>query len=197
MRFMLTGLFLWLTLTIAMASGKLPVYEAQAGNSIEKGDFLGCSLACAIGWTLKASSTLPPQGTSNYEVKNLEDGDFSTAWAPNAKGDGTGEWVECCLKDHRGRNGEYGFRGVRFANGYLKSEKAWADNSRIRQFRMEMNGSPVCYLNLKDSMFTQSVGFPTIMVKNGDVIRFTLTAIYPGKRFKDLCLTELVLDGAH
>lgn len=197
-------LFIFLTLFIFSVkisfSEELPLYKAETGSELSPGSYYGCSLACAMTWTFKCSSFLPSQGDNKYNEKMLCDGNFNTAWCEGAEGDGKGEWIEFHLKDHPGRSaGKTAFKGINVANGYLKSKDIWKKNSRVRQFRMDINGKAVCYIDLSDSMFDQHVIFSGAhySVGPGDVIRLTITEVYPGDLYPDTCITEIVLQGAH
>jgi len=195
--FVLLLLFLF-SFTISFAE-ELPEYTSEVDNKLEPGKYWGCSLACAMGWTVKCSSCLSPQGGNKYTEAMLSDGNFTTAWCEGSEGDGTGEWIEFHLKNHPGRDaGETSFKGIVLADGYLKSKDTWEKNSRVKQFRMDINGKAVCYINLADSMFDQNVRFRDYCsVKPGDVIRLTIIDIYPGSLYTDTCVTEIVLKGAH
>lgn len=178
---------------------ELPACKAKVSNKLELGKYWGCSLACAMEWTIKCSSCLPPQEGNKYTEEMLSDGNFNTAWCEGAEGDGISEWIEFHLKNHPGKNvGKTSFNGINIANGYLKSKDIWEKNSRVKQFRMDINGKAICYINLSDSMFDQQVKFPDYYsVEPGDVIRLTITEVYPGTLYTDTCITEIVLKGAH
>ena len=63
---------------------------------------------------------------------------------------------------------------------------------------MDINGAPVCYIRLKDNMYIQDVLFTSpYFVSEGDVIRLTITDVYPGEIYSDTCISEIVLKGAH
>ena len=183
-----------------LASENLPVYEAEIlDEKLEKGYFLGCSLACAIGWSFKDSSHLKEQGENIYTTEVLWDGEFDTAWCEGSEGDGVGEWIEFHLDEYGNREiKDVNFNGITIANGYLKSEEIWKKNSRVKEFRMDINGAPVCYIRLKDNMYIQDVLFTSpYFVSEGDVIRLTITDVYPGEIYSDTCISEIVLKGAH
>lgn len=179
-------------------NGKLQEANATIDEKSGIDAFKGCSLACALNWDVKCSSYLPSSGGNTYTVDMLNDGDFRTAWVEGAKGDGIGEWVEFRIKNHPGKKVvSTTFWGVNISNGYRKSKDLWAKNSRVKQLRMDINGKPRLAINLKDSMFNQNIGFKRLDIKPGDVLRFTITGIYPGSKYKDTCITELIPMGAH
>ncbi len=90
------------------------------------------------------------------------------------------------------------YGGVRIANGYEKSGQTFNENSRVKQLRVELNGRPQALLNLLDTDYIQYFGSgPIETVKPGDRLRFVITAVYPGTRYQDTCISDMVLDGAH
>jgi len=161
--------------------------------------FLGCSLACAFGWQVAASSSLAPQGANHYDAGKLDDGEFTTAWVEGATGQGIGEWVEFRL-DGEARGTDQGavpFWGVALVNGYAKSETAWRRNGRVQELELAVRGTPVARLRLADSRESQFFSLRDLDVRPGDRVRFTIRAVYPGSDHDDVALTELILHGAH
>lgn len=192
-------LILTMAATACFAADRLPHYKTEVDKTQHNDEFLGCSLACAIGWTMQNSSHLPSQGKNTYVINNTQDGNFKTCWAEGASGSGIGQWIQFTLKDYPGRDNSEGvaFRGISFANGYGKSKKHYRDNGAVKQFRLDFNGKPKLYIDLADSMNNQYAAIPHIMVKPGDKIRLVITKVYPGRKYSDTCLTEVVLKGAH
>ncbi len=181
-----------------VVGNKLPEAEGKIDRKSGIDAFKGCSLACAVNWDVRCSSCLPSEGGNTYTAEMLNDGNFKTAWAEGAKDDGIGEWVEFKIKNHPGKNVKTTtFWGLNISNGYRKSKEIWAKNSRVKQLQMDINGKPRLLINLKDTIFNQNVGFRSFDIKPGDIIRFTIKEIYPGSKYKDTCITELIPMGAH
>lgn len=157
--------------------------------------FKGCSLFCAIGWSVTASSSLASQEGNKYSPKMLDDANLSTAWAEGAKNNGIGQFIEFHLK--REYPGKVHFGGATLINGYAKTPELWASNGRIRELEMSINGKHVVMLTLEDTYHIQDLRFSAPEVKSGDVVRFTIRAVYPGTKYNDTCLTELILLGGH
>ncbi|HYE95039.1 MAG TPA: hypothetical protein VD962_02420 [Rubricoccaceae bacterium] len=183
------------------------VWDATQASFVEDGElFMGCSLACAYGWTTTASSALAPQRNNRYDAGRLEDGTATTAWVEGADGDGVGERLIFTLQAS-GEDAEEAppnpdqpvpFWGIDVVNGYAKDEATWRANGRVGEFLMRINGQPVQRIRLADSMLPQSVPLSgELHVKPGDVIELEITAVYPGQRFHDTALSEIVLHGAH
>lgn len=159
----------------------------------------GCSFYCGcnIG-TQKASSTLKPQGKYNYKPSNAHDLSSETAWVEGAPGDGIGEWIEYTLPADNPR-----ITTINVINGYVRTKKAWTENSRVKTLEVTVNGKKHCTLNLKDVYAEQSFEVPTIGYSNRNsfkgkapiVIRFTIRAVYPGTKYKDTAISEIYFDG--
>ncbi len=188
------------------AWAQVPVAEATvldaewAVEELASGElFAGCSLGCALGWETTASSHLPPQGANRYDVDQLDDASAQTAWVEGAEGPGIGEsLVFRLIGDPEHDVGSVGLWGFRVVNGYGKSEAAWRDNGRVRTALLLVNGRPVAHIELADTRLMQSVSLPDgPQVRAGDVVTLVVTGVYPGDRYEDLALSEIVLDGAH
>lgn len=182
-------LLLLLSPVLAWA-GDLPVVKANPDRGTAE-EFAGCSLACGIGWTLHASSALPPHKGNRYDATCAEDADARTCWASR----GAEQWLE--FRFTPDATAPVGFRGIRLMNGYGKSPELWAANARVRTLRMDLNGQPVSLLQLLDRQGVQALSFPDLQVKGGDVLRLTVLDTYKGQKYQDTCLTEIVLDGGH
>lgn len=181
--------------SLAVAGPALPSYQGKVTARLEPEPFQGCSLACAMDWMLRSSSHLKAQGSHTYAAPNINDSKAVTAWVEGAKGDGVGEWVEFDMRADGAASAP--FRGIRVANGYSRTAQTWRDNGRVRRLRMDINGRPVCHIDLADSPDEQAVNIPEREVRRRDKIRFTIVSVYPGARFQDTCINEMVLDGAH
>lgn len=189
-------LVLLLLLLPAMVRAQdLPMITANPDRGTAE-EFAGCSLACGLGWTLQASSALPPQKGNRYDAACAEDANARTCWASR----GAGEWLEFRFT-REGKDapaaGPVGFRGIRLMNGYAKSPELWKANARVKTLRMDLNGVAVRRLRLLDRNGVQALLFPDLQVERGDVLRLTVLDTYPGQKYQDTCLTEIVLDGGH
>lgn len=201
-------LLLFLT---ASASAQVPLVEAHAmaddfAEAMLEGDelFAGCSLACAYGWQTVASSHLEAQGDNRYDAGQLEDYTARTAWVEGVEGDGIGERLTYTIiatgedveADAEGR--PVSFWGLDLVNGYAKDEATWAANGRVRELLLSINGAPAARIALVDTRLPQSVQLPDgLEVAPGDEVMLEIRAVYPGERYADTAISELVLNGAH
>ncbi len=154
----------------------------------------GCSWYCGGGpYEVKASSCLKPNGKITYDARNAHDFSFKTAWIEGEVGCGEGEYLEYYFENESPR-----LHTVIIYNGYLKSEKAWFYNSRVKTLALDVNGEPYARLNLKDTPAQQSfmVGLLGHREDGGDlVLRFTIEDVYPGYEYEDTAITQIYFDG--
>lgn len=153
----------------------------------------GCSFycGCAIG-ELKASSTLKSQGKFSYSVKNIHDLSYATAWIEGVDGYGEGEWVEYKLPETNPT-----ITTIKIANGYIRTKKAWEENSRVEVLELSVDGEPYALLYLEDVYQEQIFNVGEIKPKDGKplVLRFTIRTTYPGTKYKDTAISEIYFDG--
>ena len=144
--------------------------------------------------SVKASSSLKPQGKFNYKAENAHDFNHRSVWVEGAGGQGIGEWLE------------YEFPGrcpritkVEILNGHVKNDKVWRENSRVKSLKMYYMGKPYAILDLEDSRTLQcfNVGVlgPHDDAAPNWTLRFEILEVYPGEKFADTVISELYFDG--
>jgi len=162
----------------------------------------GCSWYCggAIG-IITASSHLAAQGTNSYDPENLHDLNFQTAWVEGVPGYGIGEFVEYEFPPGNPR-----ITKIIVANGYVKSEKAYQQNSRVKKLKMFVNEKPQAILHLKDETVEQifevdAIGYAEreeleLLASREPIrLRFEILEVYKGDRYDDVALSEIYFDG--
>ena len=172
-----------------------------AGENLEDIGYM-CSLACAVWWTVEASSELPPQSGNTYDAEMLNDGDISTAWVEGEDGSGEGAEILFIIDDYRiGEEdyepGDYPLWGITILNGYRKSPDVWQANGRVRSALLSLNSNPVCIIEFLDTMDAQFASVPETMVSHGDTLSITIIDAYQGSTWDDTAITEMILMGAH
>lgn len=137
---------------------------------------------------VKASTTLAPQGKFKYLAKYVCDDDPTTAWVEGNADYGIGEYLEFKNWVPMG-NGE-----ISILNGYQFSKALWENNSRVKKFKISINGKDACILELGDVMGVQKFNLPATMLKTleqGKIIRFTIAETYPGLKWKDTAISGI------
>ena len=144
--------------------------------------------------SVKASSSLKPQGKFNYKAENAHDFNHRSVWVEGADGQGIGEWLE------------YEFPGrcprittVKILNGHVKTPKAWRENSRVKSLKMYYMGRPYAILDLEDSRTLQCFDVGVLGPHDAEApnwtLRFEILDVYPGEKFADTVISELYFDG--
>ena len=186
----------------------LPVVKASAGNQriMDWGkkpeealegpteNWVRTHMMCdgVYGDQLRVSSTLAPQGKNNYKASNLGDDDPTTAWVEGHTDYGVGEYIELNNWSPMGDG------TISILNGYQASESSWENNSRVKQLKVSLNNKDYCIIELSDVMGIQQFKFPkdlqsVISKSEGKSVklRFTITDVYPGIKWKDTAISEI------
>lgn len=156
---------------------------------------LGCSWYCATGPSAyKASSELPSSRVSSYVADNIHDFDLQTAWVEGKEDYGIGEEIDIRF-DHLGDRLKV--THLEIHNGYCKSEKAWKENSRVKQLGFYVNGEFFGKLNLADTYQKQifEVGKLGGNREGKLTLSFRILEVYPGAKYKDTAISEINFDG--
>src|SRR4030042_4309347 len=162
----------------------------QAGSGFD----FGCSWYCGGEiQEIKASSTLSSQGSISYNAKNVHDFNIDTAWVEGKEDYGIGEYLEYKFRANSPR-----VTTLYIYNGYMKSKTAWEDNSRVKKINLFIDNKLYKILNLKDNTGIQkfNIGTPfTSSTHPAYTLKFEIAEVYPGKKYKDVAITEIDLDG--
>jgi len=165
----------------------------------------GCSWYCGGGPdSVSASSYLKSNNAKiNYLPENAHDFSFETAWVEGVKGYGIGEYLTYYFSQISPR-----ITKIIIANGYVKSEKAYRENSRVKKLKMYVDNKPFAVLNLEDCRREQIFEFEPIGRKRpiGDnfeelaklpkwTLKFEILEVYPGEKYDDTAISEIYFDG--
>ena len=135
-----------------------------------------------------ASSSLSSQGSASYRASNIIDSNHETAWVEGVKGYGVGQWIE--LRDIY-PDGE--ITALSILNGYVKSDKAWSENSRVKRLKVYCNDNPICILELQDSRSMQVFSVQDVLGGKHHIgkLRFEIMEVYPGTKYQDTVISEI------
>ncbi len=148
----------------------------------------------------------------SYKAENLYDNSFKTAWVEGVKDYGIGEFFEYYVNNYKYfKEDEFTeefdsfiptIHEIHLFNGYVKSEKTFKENSRIKKLKMYVDGKPWVILELADTTSQQIFEIPEINYlkfknrkdyKDDLILRFEILEVYKGSKYQDTCLTELLL----
>lgn len=164
-------------------------YKSGNYNNEDNGLYwdLHCSNYTCSGERVVASSSLSSQGSINYRVANIKDWNHETAWVEGVSGYGVGEWVE-----FQNVSGDGTLTAINILNGYVKNDKAWIENSRVKRLKVYLNDRPIGILELQDSRSLQSFGLQWAgNYSNINKLRFEILEVYPGTKYQDTVISEI------
>lgn len=187
------------------------VVEAADGTLFGFPEWLsdGCSSWCGceeFSCVATATSQLADQGSVSYSPDHVvyHSGDNSdmldTVWAEGVSGTGIGEAIE--LRQMYRGNGEdtFTFTEMCIVNGYARNETKWAENGRVKAFRVYYNDEYLGDMTLLDTRQPQYIDLTPfqLQVANGGeaVFRFEIAQVYEGNKYEDTCITGIVIDFA-
>lgn len=162
----------------------------------------GCSWYCGGGpKEVTASSFLKSQGEINYEPKNAHDLNYKNVWVEGVDGYGIGEYLLYTFEGASPRINE-----IIIVNGYVKSNTAWENNSRVKKLKVYIDNKPYAILNLLDIRGSQS--FKVEPIGNNDrndwdvlktkpdwTLKFEILDVYKGLKYDDVVISEIYFDG--
>ena len=160
-------------------------------GSIVSGEELAVRDVASIG---SAGRHLASQSGNTYVPGNMVDGNLNTAWAlPYKSGKKSGEVM---LQFFFEKEADV-LNKITIHNGYAKSEQRYKENSRAQKIGIYINGIKKEYLfgtvTLDDSMQPQEIDLGNI--KGVRVVYIRVLSVYPGKKWSDLCISEVSFSG--
>ena len=141
-----------------------------------------------VKYEVSASSTLPQQGSNKYFPNLAADGDLSTAWVEGVKGDGKGEKLKFKFEAST-----HTISNILIYTGYVKSPAAYYNNARPKKLRVYVDGKATYDLKIQDIYGEQTFELPEVIkIGEGKTIEFEIMEVYPGKKWQDCAITDIV-----
>jgi hypothetical protein len=164
------------------ADAKLRLQGLQLWDA--KGAALRIAPPAQRSGAIQASSSLAP--ASAYAPDKLFDGRKEFAWAEgNAANAGEGETLRIRLA------APAALSALELWNGYQRSPEHYAANARLRDFEFGPVGGPAQRYTLRDDPAGQKIDLQN--TPPGTNFELKIISTYPGKRYKDLAISELLL----
>ncbi len=163
-------------------------------GSEEEDLYTSCSFP---GFNLRCSSAKKADGDTLFRIDNIGDNNRQTAWVEGAEGYGKGEYFEFdFIFDDTLTRCKYYCDYFTILNGYQKNGYNFYAYSRVKRFKVYIDGVPLCYLDLQDIPGMQFFSLPYFkyLGKNGKAtLRFEIVEVYPGnkEKKKETAITEL------
>lgn len=132
---------------------------------------------------ISASTTLQPE--SAFNAANLFDGRKEFAWVEgNNATSGENEMLRFEF------DSEVRLTTIQVWNGYQRSDEHFSANARVRDFSFGPVGGPAHTYTLRDTKAGQKIELST--AAQGKAFELNVKSIYPGKRYKDLAISEIL-----
>ncbi|MDH5178826.1 MAG: hypothetical protein OEZ39_08755 [Gammaproteobacteria bacterium] len=137
--------------------------------------------------TAKITATSILEPTTAYQPANLFDSRYDFAWSTNGKkNDGVGESFEINFDQPTN------ISGLLVWNGYQRSVEHYKKNGRVKVMMMEDDKGNKEKIGVVDVEGMQHL--PMLKeFKNVNKLKFTITGIYSGTKYKDVLISELRL----
>lgn len=133
---------------------------------------------------ISASSSLSENGKT-HEPHYIFDGDLETGWVEGVSGQGIGEGLTITL------NQESLVNGFVISAGYHKSDSLYEKNSRPKQIKVLFSDGTEESFVLNDIKEAQQIAFGT--PRKVTNISIVIEEVYPGSKYEDAVISELVL----
>jgi len=159
----------------SISIAEIKVYDA-------KGNPLRMAMPLQLSGRVSASSTLAPEEA--YSPANLFDSRKEFAWAEGAANAGESETLVFEFDQ------PVDITALQIWNGYQRSDEHYAANARAREIEFGIKGGDVAVYTLKDSKAGQKIQLKAPM--QGSAFELKIKSVFPGKKYKDLALSELV-----
>jgi hypothetical protein len=130
------------------------------------------------------SSVLKPQSDYNYGPQNLFDDNPATAWVEGVAGHGEGQMVVIEFDQ------EITVSKIEVMNGYNKNASIFRKNGPVADIRVTTSQDEQYEFHLSDKEGWQSLNGP---VKPVRWIALNIVSVYPGEKYEDTALSELML----
>lgn len=176
----------------------------------------GCSWYCCGSIdTVIATSQLKNNGSITYIGNNAGDDNYETAWVEGVEGYGIGESVTFYFTEGQGAIDE-----IIVSNGYVKTPKAYKENSRVKTLKLYHNDKHIANLHLKDELADQHFKlwevFGNVDIEalkdyqgkadgklidtNGNsfpqwTFKFEIGDVYKGTKYDDTVISEIYFNG--
>lgn len=135
---------------------------------------------------VSASSSL-----KDYEPELTIDGKLDTAWLEGVRGNGIGEWLMYSAES------EQTVSSITIYNGYLKNDKVYANNGRIKKFSIEFSDGEIITEDIPKAKYSEAEKGYTITFDSPKVtssIRLTILDAYQGAYYTDTGISGIAFN---
>ena len=140
------------------------------------------------------TSFLASNNNYTYESGNLTDLDLRTAWVEGVDGNGIGESIT--FKVETIEAADIQIQELVIVNGYVKNRALWKANSRVKKFKLYIDGTPKAILNLRDVDNYQKFNVQRFV--NGLTkfeLKLEIMEVIEGDKYADTAISEIFFKG--
>lgn len=135
---------------------------------------------------ISASSTL-----KGYEPELTTDGKLNTAWLEGVRGNGIGEWLMYSAEDNQTVS------SITIYNGYLKNDKVYINNGRIKKFSLEFSDGEIITKDIPKTNYSEAkngynITFDTPKLTSS--IKLTILDAYQGAYYTDTGISGITFE---
>jgi hypothetical protein len=189
----LAMLLLFQSLSLFKTTEKVFEDDIELENWFERDGLSSCILPKA-----SSSSNLKAFKEITYVAENANEGSLENAWIEGNPDYGVGESIEFIYHNTMYENQIFEIDGVFILNGYYKTIQLWKENSRVKKFKLFINGELSGIIELIDIRNPQFVELPHITIKYiiETRIKFEIVDIFKGSKYKDTAVTSFKFTGS-
>lgn len=132
---------------------------------------------------ISASSTL-----KDYPTSFTTDGKLETAWLEGVKGNGIGEWIMYSAET------DQTLSSITVYNGYLKNDKVYINNGRIKKLSLEFSDGEIITKDLEKLNYSSAKKGYTITLDKQKIttsVKLTILDAYQGAYYTDTGISEI------
>jgi hypothetical protein len=144
-------------------------------------------------YKVTSNSYLTEHGKISYKPDNIHDFDLMTAWVPDSRNGVIGKKINFHFKPLSPRVNK-----IMIYNGYIKNYSLFKSNSRVKKFKMYINGVPYANLLLADTTAQQSFIIDPARSENKKkdlILTFEIVEVYRGDKYSDVAVSEINFSG--
>ena len=153
------------------------VKETEIGNSPPVFD--------EFSSTSELASITNNDGTFNYNISNIADGDYYTCWAEGSSDAGINESI-LLSADEKQHVSE-----ISITNGYYKDKDIFYKNNRVKNCRFEFSDGTSQEVVLLGEYSEQSNVITFSPPVDTEYIKITILSVYSGNKYNDTCISEI------
>lgn len=124
----------------------------------------------------------------DYPTSFTTDGKFETAWLEGVKGNGIGEWIMYSSET------DQTVSSITIYNGYLKNDKVYLNNGRIKKLSLEFSDGEIITKDLEKLNYSGAKKGCVVTLDNPKVttsVKLTILDAYQGAYYTDTGISEV------